>query len=164
MRKLALLVAVAILGGCSGDDSTTSTTRRSTTSTRAPSTGTPTTARPTLPASAEAAGWRLAVRQPAAGATIGARSRLCYELGAPSREPVAELEVTLHADGEPASASTRVPITVGRASVELDLPKTASGVYDMQVQLIANGEAVPGALVTIPGITFTTDAPLVACE
>jgi hypothetical protein len=118
----------------------------------------------TSPTVAEAGGWRLAVIHPMAGATIGRVTTMCVEVGGTSREPVVALEVRLLEPGASSGGeAVRVDGAVGRVPVEIALPQTPPGRYDLRVQLLADGAHVDGVAVTIPDVSLTDDAPDAAC-
>jgi len=117
------------------------------------------------PLEAEAGGWRLALFEPRAGATVGPRANLCYEVAGASREPEVVLEVTLLAEGSTNGVLTvLVDGSVGRGSMQVDLGPSPPGRYDVRVQLIINGAAVDGVTVTVPGVTVSDDAPPEGCR
>lgn len=111
----------------------------------------------------EAAGWRLAVDAPRAGARVGRELNVCYQITGSSREPVLALEISATRTGtEAASGPRRVDVGVGRAGVRVRLEALAPGPYDLGVQLIVNGERVSGARVVIP-VEIAAEAPTAAC-
>ncbi|MGH9279143.1 MAG: hypothetical protein ACRD12_13685, partial [Acidimicrobiales bacterium] len=71
------------------------TSSPSATTTAPPASATTTTTLPGTEVVAEAGGWRLAVSQPRAGATVGPVLVLCYGLTGTSREPEVTLEVSV---------------------------------------------------------------------
>jgi len=170
-----LVVAVA----CSDPDATpASSPSRTVASSPATTAGSsvpgsaPVTVQPTTTATAndaaleaEAGGWRLALFEPTAGATVGPRTNLCYEVAGASREPEVVLEVTLLAEGSTNGVLTVLADgSVGRGSVQVDLGRSPRGRYDVRVQLIINGAAVDGVAVTIPGVTVSDAAPPEGCH
>lgn len=134
-----------------------STARPGPTTTAAPAAATTTTALAGGPAVVSAGGWRMAITQPLAGATVGSTPLLCYELTGSSREPVLALEVTLLRAGSPTGAAGpyRLDVSVGRGSVRLSLDGVAPGRYDVRIQLVLNGSPVDGGAVTVPSVTVT---------
>lgn len=174
MLLVALVVGLFGGLGCSDDDegsaprpdggTSSSTLGESTTAVAAGTDEVGSTQPAAEPTVAEAGGWRLVVTQPTAGATIGPVMTLCVEVAGTGRESVVVLEVVQQPAGSPAGGETvEVNGSVGRSAVDVEMPRAVPGLYDVDVQLIADGRRIDGVAVRISGLTLAEDASAVSC-
>lgn len=189
-RRAVILVSLAVLalgttawllfGPASGSDRNPSTAA---TSTAAPTTSaasrppatTTTSARPSTPSSsrpsggsprgpvAEAEGWRLAVRTPESGATVGRRLIACYEITGTSREPVLVLEAALVRAGGAVAGRTRSDAVAGRGSATLTFAGVPEGHYDLRLRLKVDGRWIAGLAVAVDDVRLVDGAPRGSC-
>lgn len=113
---------------------------------------------------AEAAGWRLEIYRPTAGATIGKTVTSCYEVTGTSREPVLELEAALApiAGGDPVGR-LRTDIAVGRGSAAFSFDGVRDGRYDLGLRLKVDGRWITGLAVTVEDVRLSAGVSPAEC-
>ena len=102
--------------------------------------------------------------EPRAGATVGNVATLCFEVSGTSREPEVEFDVSVVPAGTAiAGEPVRVDGAIGRGAVPVELNVETGRVYDLRVQLVVDGTAIEGAIVTVESVLAADVAPSTPC-